>query len=142
MNTSISAYDATAPPRVLTICCNILPRSIQYSIDTYNLTVQQFNLRPHNIIVVPTSAVFSVDETSRFEGQAKKSLEARLGKPLIKEAYKCRPRPILQRLEVLRRLPENAAGCKSNFMVVNYYASRDDNVVCVNAPAVKRHLFV
>jgi hypothetical protein len=59
MNTSIFTYNTAAPPKVLAIYYNIyhniLLKPIQYNIDTHNLTIQQYHLRPHNIIVVPTS---------------------------------------------------------------------------------------
>jgi len=82
------------------------------------------------------TTVFGVDETSRFDdsndkdgqGQSKTLVEATTGKPVAKTAYKCQPRPIPESLDVLRRLTENATGCKFNFALVNYYASGDDSI--------------
>lgn len=73
------------------------------------------------------TSVFGVDETARFDEQGK-LLEATSGKPVAKDAYKCQPRPIPECLDVLRRLTENATGCKWNFVLVNYYASGDDSI--------------
>ena len=82
------------------------------------------------------TTVFGVDETSRFDDdaeqqplqQSKTLVEANSGKPVAKNAYKCQPRPIPESLDVLRRLTENATGCKFNFALVNYYASGDDSI--------------
>jgi alkylated DNA repair dioxygenase AlkB len=81
------------------------------------------------------TTVFGVDETSRFDdsssesGQSNKTLvDASTGKPVAKNAYKVQPRPIPESLDILRRLTENATGCKFNFALVNYYASGDDSI--------------
>jgi alkylated DNA repair dioxygenase AlkB len=73
------------------------------------------------------TTIFGIDETSHFgtEGQV---LDAGSGKPVPKNAYKCRPRPLPECLDVLRRLTENATGCTFNFALVNYYASGDDSI--------------
>lgn len=73
------------------------------------------------------TTVFGIDEASRFDEQGK-VVEATSGKPVVKDAYKCQPRPLPECLDVLRRLTENATGCTFNFALVNYYASGDDSI--------------
>lgn len=72
------------------------------------------------------TTVFGLDETARFEDGV--PVDASSSKPLPKATYKCQPRPIPGCLDVLRRLTENATGCKFNFALVNYYASGDDSI--------------
>ncbi|KAM0697523.1 hypothetical protein Q7P36_002377 [Cladosporium allicinum] len=81
------------------------------------------------------TTVFGVDETARFDNvsgdekeQSKALVDANTGKPVAKNAYKSPPRPIPECLDALRRLTENATGCKFNFALVNYYASGDDSI--------------
>jgi alkylated DNA repair dioxygenase AlkB len=83
------------------------------------------------------TTVFGVDETARFEednndneqnSSNKTLVDATTGKPVAKTAYKVPPRPIPESLDILRRLTENATGCKFNFALVNYYASGDDSI--------------
>ena len=81
------------------------------------------------------TTVFGVDETARFDDisgnekeQSKTLVDANTGKPIAKTAYKFPPRPIPECLDILRRLTENATGCKFNFALVNYYASGDDSI--------------
>ena len=81
------------------------------------------------------TTVFGVDETARFDDisgnekeQSKTLVDANTGKPIAKTAYKSPPRPIPECLDILRRLTENATGCKFNFALVNYYASGDDSI--------------
>lgn len=73
------------------------------------------------------TTVFGIDETSRFDAQGE-VVEAVSGKPVVKGAYKCQPRPLPECLDVLRKLTENATGCTFNFALVNYYASGDDSI--------------
>lgn len=72
------------------------------------------------------TTVFGLDETARFEAGV--PVDASTSKPLPKTAYKCAPRPIPECLDTLRRLTENATGCKFNVSLVNYYASGDDSI--------------
>ena len=73
------------------------------------------------------TTVFGVDETSRFNDDGD-LYDAETGKRLGKDAYGCRPRPIPQCLDILRKLTENATDCKFNFALVNYYASGSDSI--------------
>jgi len=79
------------------------------------------------------TTVFGVDDTARFDdsgeqGQIATLVDASTGRPVPKNAYKASPRPIPSCLDTLRRLTENATGCKFNFALVNYYASGDDSI--------------
>lgn len=73
------------------------------------------------------TTVFGIDETAKFDDQGG-VVDVTSGKPVSKDAYKCRPRPVPECLDLLRRLTENATGCKWNFVLVNYYASGDDSI--------------
>ena len=74
------------------------------------------------------TTVFGVDETSCFNDDDGKIVDAKNGLPVAKVAYTCRPRPLPQCLDLLRTLTENATGCKFNFALVNYYASGNDSI--------------
>lgn len=75
------------------------------------------------------TTVFGVDETSLFkEG---KLVESKTGSPISSMKYQCKPRPIPECLDQLRRQVEAHVkdGEKSyNFCLVNYYASGDDSI--------------
>ena len=73
------------------------------------------------------TSVFGLDETSRFDPEGL-IVDATSGKPAVSGAYKCKPRPLPQALDLLRTLTENATGCKFNFALVNYYASGSDSI--------------
>ena len=73
------------------------------------------------------TTVFGLDETARFNDEGD-PIEATNGKPVPKDAYQKRPRPIPECLDLLRRLTENTTGCKFNFALVNYYASGADSI--------------
>ena len=74
------------------------------------------------------TTVFGLDETSRFAPDGS-IVDATTGKVLAKDAYPtCKPRPIPECLDLLRRLMENTTGCKFNFALVNYYADGNDSI--------------
>lgn len=73
------------------------------------------------------TTVFGVDETAKFNDDGE-VIDATSGKPVSKDAYQRRPRPIPECLDLLRRLTENSTGCKFNFALVNYYASGSDSI--------------
>lgn len=74
------------------------------------------------------TTVFGLDETSCF-GDDGKIVDAVTKKAVGKDAYpSCKPRPIPECLDLLRRLTESATDCKFNFALVNYYASGDDSI--------------
>ncbi|KAF2756627.1 hypothetical protein EJ05DRAFT_539540 [Pseudovirgaria hyperparasitica] len=73
------------------------------------------------------TTVFGVDESSTF-GAEGHLLDAQSGKPVPRDRYKCRPRPIPDCLETLRKITEGTTGEKFNFCLVNYYASGNDSI--------------
>ena len=73
------------------------------------------------------TTVFGLDETARFNEDGI-IVDANSAKLLPSATYKCRPRPIPECLDVLRKLTENATGCRFNFALVNYYASGNDSI--------------
>ena len=73
------------------------------------------------------TTVFGLDDTCHFNSEGR-IVESTSGKPAANGAYKCKPRPLPQALDLLRTLTENATGCKFNFALVNYYASGSDSI--------------
>ena len=73
------------------------------------------------------TTVFGLDETSKFDASGA-IVDTASHKAVKADAYKCRPRPIPECLDLLRRLTESATGCTFNFCLVNYYATGDDSI--------------
>lgn len=73
------------------------------------------------------TTVFGLDETARFDSDGVPT-DASTQKKLPMNSYKCRPRPIPECVDCIRRLTENATGCKFNFALINYYASGNDSI--------------
>ena len=75
------------------------------------------------------TTVFGIDETSRFITDPPSIVEAaEKSKTVPKTKYKCQPRAIPECLDLLRRVAEEATGCKYNFTLVNYYATGEDSI--------------
>ncbi|KAI9822074.1 MAG: hypothetical protein M1826_000582 [Phylliscum demangeonii] len=77
------------------------------------------------------TTVFGVDETSIFsadDDDDRLLLDAKTGQPIPADAYKCRPRPIPQCLDVLRKSIEQHTPHPFNICLVNYYASGADSI--------------
>lgn len=74
------------------------------------------------------TTVFGLDDTSRFSADQAAILDATTKKPVVKDKYKCSPRPIPSCLDKLRLLTEATTGESFNFCLVNYYASGDDSI--------------
>ncbi|KAI4190043.1 MAG: hypothetical protein L6R41_001062 [Letrouitia leprolyta] len=74
------------------------------------------------------TTVFGLDETSRF-GPDGSIVEAATSKPVAPGKYPtCRPRPIPQCLDELRKITEIFTETTYNFCLVNYYASGADSI--------------
>ena len=74
------------------------------------------------------TTVFGLDETSRFDDNGG-IVDAITKKSVAAKDYRtCKPRPIPECLDALRRLTEGATGCQFNFCLVNYYATGDDSI--------------
>ena len=75
------------------------------------------------------TTVFGLDETSRFTSGGASIVEASNStKPIPRDKYKCKPRPIPECLDLLRRVTEANTGTEYNFCLVNYYASGSDSI--------------
>lgn len=84
------------------------------------------------------TTVFGVDETSRFApGQFADGYERLLveasepsssSRPVHRSKYRCKPRPIPECLDLLRRVTEANTDTAYNFCLVNYYASGSDSI--------------
>jgi alkylated DNA repair dioxygenase AlkB len=73
------------------------------------------------------TTVFGVDETSRFTSDGS-LVDTQTKKPIPKDRYKCRPRPMPAFLDHLRTITENTTGHEYNFCLINYYASGSDSI--------------
>jgi alkylated DNA repair dioxygenase AlkB len=73
------------------------------------------------------TTVFGVDETSNFAADGS-LIDAQTKKPIPKDRYKCRPRPMPACLDHLRTITENTTENTYNFCLVNYYASGSDSI--------------
>ena len=73
------------------------------------------------------TTVFGVDDTSRFAPDGS-LVDAKTGKPVEKNRYKCAPRPIPQCLDELRKVTEGTTNETFNFCLVNYYADGKDSI--------------
>lgn len=76
-----------------------------------------------------STTVFGIDETSKFADSPARivsSLDTSRAEPA--EKYKCKPRPIPECLDLLRRVTEKVTDSKYNFCLVNYYATGSDSI--------------
>jgi alkylated DNA repair dioxygenase AlkB len=73
------------------------------------------------------TTVFGVDDTSRFSASGE-VVDAKTGRKVDINKYKCAPRPIPQCLDHLRKLTEGTTGETFNFCLVNYYADGQDSI--------------
>ncbi|KAJ9636059.1 hypothetical protein H2204_005556 [Knufia peltigerae] len=115
-----------------------IPRSIEREIFNFlrselffyrvKYTIKRFG--KETLINTPRfTTVFGLDETSRFLDGGIKIVEASdESKPVRKDKYKCRPRPLPECLDFLRRVTEANTNTKYNFCLVNYYASGSDSI--------------
>ncbi|KAL9111298.1 MAG: hypothetical protein Q9227_004175 [Pyrenula ochraceoflavens] len=91
---------------------------------TYNIT--KFG-KETRINTPRFTTVFGVDETSRFINGGLK-MASDISKPIGSDKYRCKPRPIPECLDFLRRVTEAATNTKYNFCLVNYYATGSDSI--------------
>jgi alkylated DNA repair dioxygenase AlkB len=73
------------------------------------------------------TTVFGVDDTSRFADDGT-IIDAKSSKKVEANRYKCKPRPIPQCLDELRKITEGTTGETFNFCLVNYYADGKDSI--------------
>lgn len=73
------------------------------------------------------TTVFGIDETCRF-GPSGDILDAQTGRNIDAAKFKCKPRPIPQCLDELRKVTEGTTGESFNFCLVNYYADGKDSI--------------
>lgn len=76
-----------------------------------------------------STTVFGVDETSLFDESNGTLLDAKGLKPIPPSRYQtCKPRPIPQCLDHLRKLTELFTSATYNFCLVNYYSNGTDSI--------------
>lgn len=77
------------------------------------------------------TTVFGLDDTSLFRPDKSGTViivDSNTSKPVPPTKYKCKPRPIPECLDYLRRVTEAATGTSYNFCLVNYYATGSDSI--------------
>jgi len=75
-----------------------------------------------------STTVFGVDDTSRFTPEGR-LVDSQTSRPIPSDRYKnCRPRPIPQCLDDLRKVTEIFTDSTYNFCLVNYYATGSDSI--------------
>jgi len=115
-----------------------IPRSIQRDLFEFlrselffyrvRYTIKRFG--KENVTNTPRfTTVFGLDETSQFVDDGKSIVEASdPSKTVRPDKYRCKPRPIPECLDFLRRVTEANTDTKYNFCLVNYYASGNDSI--------------
>ncbi|KAL8823803.1 MAG: hypothetical protein Q9191_005532, partial [Dirinaria sp. TL-2023a] len=73
------------------------------------------------------TTVFGVDATSTFSPSGT-LLDSSTSNPIPSDRYTCRPRPLPQCLDSLRRITEVFTSSTYNFCLVNYYATGTDSI--------------
>ncbi|KAJ4988089.1 2OG-Fe(II) oxygenase [Stagonosporopsis vannaccii] len=73
------------------------------------------------------TTVFGIDETCRFSPEGE-IVDFQTGKKLGASRFKCKPRPIPECLDDLRKITEGTTGDTFNFCLVNYYANGKDSI--------------
>ncbi|KIW65240.1 hypothetical protein PV04_07515 [Phialophora macrospora] len=75
------------------------------------------------------TTVFGLDETSRVVDKGARIVDAADPSSTVPPSkYRCRPRPMPECLDLLRRITEANTDTKYNFCLVNYYASGGDSI--------------
>jgi alkylated DNA repair dioxygenase AlkB len=92
---------------------------VQYNITRGNVQTQ--------INTPRFTTVFGVDDTSRFAEDGT-VVDSKSGQKVEASRYKCKPRPIPQCLDELRKMTEGTTGETFNFCLVNYYADGKDSI--------------
>lgn len=117
-------YQPFIPKEITTSLFEFLRRELFYYRVKYNIKRGPVETQ---INTPRFTTVFGLDETARFTTDGT-IVDAQTGKALPKDTYKCQPRPLPEVLDSLRKLTENATGCKFNFALVNYYATGEDSI--------------
>ena len=75
------------------------------------------------------TTVFGLDDTSRFSKDGLSIVQANDVTTTVPPGrYRCKPRPIPECLDFLRRVTEAATNTSYNFCLVNYYADGSDSI--------------
>ncbi|EXJ56746.1 hypothetical protein A1O7_07090 [Cladophialophora yegresii CBS 114405] len=76
------------------------------------------------------TTVFGLDATSRFvdDGDSVRIVGFPDNRTVRRDKYRCKPRPIPECLDLLRRVTEANTNTAYNFCLVNYYASGSDSI--------------
>ncbi|KAH7372237.1 hypothetical protein BKA66DRAFT_423118 [Pyrenochaeta sp. MPI-SDFR-AT-0127] len=117
-------YQPYIPPPISTGFFEFLRQELPFYRVQYNITRGSFQTQ---INTPRFTTVFGVDETSRFTPDGG-LVDTKSGKQIEANRYKCKPRPIPQCLDELRKITEGTTGETFNFCLVNYYADGKDSI--------------
>lgn len=115
-----------------------IPKSIQRELFQFLRSQLFFYRVKYNIqrfgkeITINTprfTTVFGLDETSRLVDDGARIVETSDPSRTVRsDKYKCKPRPIPECLDFLRRVTEACTDTQYNFCLVNYYATGSDSI--------------
>lgn len=101
---------------------------VKYSIKRGSTETEINTPRYTTVFGLDANAKFSPGTSENPDVAGTSILDAKTGKPLPEATYTCRPQPIPECLDLLRRLVEAFTGSEYNFVLVNYYASGQDSI--------------
>ncbi|KAJ4406673.1 hypothetical protein N0V91_004363 [Didymella pomorum] len=117
-------YQPYIPPAIVEGFFEFLRQELPFYRVQYTIT--RFGKK--TVINTPRfTTVFGIDETCRF-GPDGEILDAQADKKIEASKFKCKPRPIPQCLDELRKITEGTTGDTFNFCLVNYYADGKDSI--------------
>ncbi|KAH6638384.1 DNA repair family protein [Boeremia exigua] len=117
-------YQPYIPPAITTGLFEFLRQELPFYRVQYTIT--RFG-KTSEINTPRFTTVFGIDETCRFDSNGE-IVDTQTGKRVEGSRFKCKPRPIPQCLDELRKITEGTTGDNFNFCLVNYYGNGKDSI--------------
>lgn len=117
-------YQPYIPPAITAGLFEFLRQELPFYRVQY--TISRFGKKT-DINTPRFTTVFGIDETCRFDPSGI-IVDVQTGKRVEPSKFKCKPRPIPQCLDELRKITEGTTGDTFNFCLVNYYADGKDSI--------------
>lgn len=117
-------YQPYIPPSITAGLFDFLRQELPFYRVQY--TINRFGKKT-DVHTPRFTTVFGVDETCRFDPSGS-IVDAGTGKKVEAWMFRCKPRPIPQCLDELRKVTEGTTGNTFNFCLVNYYADGRDSI--------------
>ncbi|KAJ4338843.1 hypothetical protein N0V95_007941 [Ascochyta clinopodiicola] len=117
-------YQPYIPPGITAGLFEFLRRELPFYRVQYTIT--RFGKKT-DINTPRFTTVFGIDQTCRFDTSGS-IVDVQTGKNVEASIFKCKPRPIPQCLDELRKITEGTTGDTFNFCLVNYYADGKDSI--------------